>query len=120
MEAEFSKKMYQRLTEYETYIKETCKSPLLQKDKVQVDKEELLALITDLKAFHGVDQQLDENGELDFGTVQMTKEQMLKNALWQALANCGRGRSGAGICFRNCSGGCKAGSRKNFKGCQSL
>ncbi len=84
MEAEFSKKMYQRLAEYEAYIKETCKSPLLQKDKVQVDKEELLALITDLKAFHGVDQQLDENGELDFGTVQMTKEQMLKNALWQA------------------------------------
>ena len=84
MEAEFSKKMYQRLTDYETYMKEQCKSPLLQKDKVMVNREELLELIADLKAFHGVDQQLEDGGELEFSTVQMGKEQILKNALWQA------------------------------------
>jgi len=84
MEAEFSKKMYQRLTAYEDYLTNECKSPLLQKDKVLVDREALLALLADLKAFHGVDQYLEEDGELDIQTVQMTKEQILKNAAWQA------------------------------------
>lgn len=84
MEAEFSKKICQRLTDYETYIKNECKSPLLQKDKVLVDRDELLKLLADLKSFHCVNLQIAEFGELDFGTVQMTKEQILKNAVWQA------------------------------------
>lgn len=84
MEAEFSKEMCQRLAEYETYIKNECKSPLLQKDKVLVDRNELLHLMSELKAFHCVNLQIEELGELDFGTIQMTKEQILKNAVWQA------------------------------------
>ena len=33
---------------------------------------------------HSADQHLEESVELDVGTVQMTKEQILKNAAWQA------------------------------------
>lgn len=84
MEAEFSKKMRQRLADYEAYIKNECKSPLLQKDKVQVDRNVLLDLLADLLAFHSADLHLDDQGELDLSTVQMTKEQILKNAAWQA------------------------------------
>lgn len=84
MEAEFSKKMCQRLEEYETYLKNECKSPLLQKDKVLVDRDDLVKLLSDLKAFHCANLQIEEYGELDFGTIQMTKEQILKNAVWQA------------------------------------
>ena len=83
MEAEFSKKMTQRLAEYEEYIENECRSPLLQKDKVLVDRETLLDLLADLKRFHSADQHLEDSGELDL-TVQMTKEQLLKNAVWQA------------------------------------
>ncbi len=84
MEAEFSKQMCRRLSDYEYYIKNECKSPMLQKEKVMVDREQLLELLADLLAFHGADQHLDENVELDISTVQMTKEQILKNAAWQA------------------------------------
>lgn len=84
MEAEFSKKMTQRLAEYEEYIENECRSPLLQKDKVLVDRETLLDLLADLKRFHSADQHLEDSGELDLTTVQMTKEQLLKNAVWQA------------------------------------
>ena len=84
MEAEFSKQMCRRLTDYEYYIKTECKSPLLQKEKIVVDREELLTLLADLMAFHSADQHLDESLELDISTVQMTKEQILKNAAWQA------------------------------------
>lgn len=84
MEAEFSKKMCQRLTDYAKYVMTECKSPLLQKEKVIVDREELLALLNDLQEFHSADQHLEEMTELDIGTVQMTKEQILKNAAWQA------------------------------------
>jgi vacuolar-type H+-ATPase subunit H len=76
--------MCQRLADYETYIKNECKSPLLQKEKVQVDREELLNLLADLLAFHSADLHLEETTELDLTTVQMTKEQILKNAAWQA------------------------------------
>lgn len=84
MEAEFSKKMCRRLADYEYYIKTECKSPLLQKDKILVNRDELLALLADLLAFHSADQYLEEHMELDISTVQMTKEQILKNAAWQA------------------------------------
>ncbi len=84
MEAEFSKKMCRRLSDYEYYVTTECKSPLLQKDKVLVDREELLNLIADLLAFHSVDQHLEEQEELEISTVQMAKEQILKNAAWQA------------------------------------
>ena len=84
MEAEFSKQMCRRLADYEYYIKTECKSPLLQKEKIVVDREELLTLLADLMAFHSADQHLDESLELDISTVQMTKEQILKNAAWQA------------------------------------
>lgn len=84
MEAEFSKKMCRRLADYEYYLKTECKSPLLQKDKIVVDREQLLDLVADLLAFHSADQHLEESVELDVGTVQMTKEQILKNAAWQA------------------------------------
>lgn len=84
MEAEFSKQMCQKLADYEAYLQNECKSPLLQKDKILVDREGLLALLAELKGFHGVDLQLEEAGELDLSTVQMTKEQILKNAAWQA------------------------------------
>lgn len=85
MEAEFSKKMCQRLEAYEDYIENECKSPLLQKDKVLVDRNELMALIRELKVFHSADQHLEDDGfELDPVTLQMTKEQLLKNAMWQA------------------------------------
>ncbi len=84
MEAEFSKKMCRRLADYEYYIKTACKSPLLQKDKILVDRDELLALLADLLVFHSADQHLEEHMELDISTVQMTKEQILKNAAWQA------------------------------------
>lgn len=85
MEAEFSKRMSQRLKEYETYIEEECKSPLLQKDMVIVDRNELMALLRELRMFHSVDQKLEDEGfELDPDTLQMTKEQLLKNAMWQA------------------------------------
>ncbi|MBQ2003640.1 MAG: hypothetical protein II239_01280, partial [Peptococcaceae bacterium] len=84
MEAEFSKKMFERLKEYEAYVEE-CKSPMLQKDMVVVDRNELMALIRELKVFHGVDHRLeDEDFVLDPETLQMTKEQLLKNAMWQA------------------------------------
>ena len=84
MEAEFSKRMCQRLKEYEEYV-DTCKSPMLQKDMVVVDRNELMALIRELKVFHSADQHLeDEWFELDPETLQMTKEQLLKNAMWQA------------------------------------
>lgn len=84
MEAEFSKKMYQRLKDYEAYVEE-CKSPMLQKDMVLVDRNELMALIRELKMFHGIDHNLeDEEFVLDPGTLQITKEQLLKNAMWQA------------------------------------
>ena len=84
MEAEFSKRMCQRLKEYEEYV-DTCKSPMLQKDMVVVDRNELMALIRELKVFHSADQHLEDEGfELDPGTLQMTKEQLLKNAMWQA------------------------------------
>ena len=39
MEAEFSKRMCQRLKDYEAYVEE-CKSPMLQKDMVIVDRNE--------------------------------------------------------------------------------
>ena len=84
MEAEFSKKMCRRLADYEYYLKTECKSPLLQKDKIVVDRDQLLDLVADLLAFHSADQHLEESVELDVGTVQMTKEQILKNAAWQA------------------------------------
>ena len=84
MEAEFSKQMRQKLADYEAYIKNECKSPFLQKEKVLVDREELLALLAELLAFHSADLHLDDQVELDLSTVQMTKEQMLKNAAWQA------------------------------------
>ena len=85
MEAEFSKKMCQRLEAYEDYIENECKSPLLQKDKVLVDRNELMALIRELKVFHSADQHLEDEGfELDPASLQMTKEQLLKNAMWQA------------------------------------
>ena len=84
MEAEFSKKMCRRLADYEYHVTTECKSPLLQKDKVLVDREALLNLLKDLQAFHSADQHLEESAELDIGTVQMTKEQILKNAAWQA------------------------------------
>ena len=84
MEAEFSKQMCRRLADYEYYIKTECKSPLLQKEKIVVDREDLLTLLADLMAFHSADQHLDESLELDISTVQMTKEQILKNAAWQA------------------------------------
>ncbi len=84
MEAEFSKEMCRRLADYEYYIKTECKSPMLQKDKVVVDREQLLTLLADLQKFHSADQHLEESVELDIGTVQMTKEQILKNAAWQA------------------------------------
>lgn len=85
MEAEFSKKMCQRLKEYEAYIENDCKSPLLQKDMVIVDRNELMALIRELKVFHSADQHLeDDDFALDPDTLQMTKEQLLKNAMWQA------------------------------------
>lgn len=85
MEAEFSKRMCQRLKDYETYLEHDCKSPLLQKDMVIVDRNELMALIRELKVFHSVDQHLEDDGfELDPDTLQMTKEQLLKNAMWQA------------------------------------
>lgn len=84
MEAEFSKKMCRRLSDYEYYVTTECKSPLLQKDKVLVDREELMNLIADLLAFHSVDQHLEEQEELEISTVQMAKEQILKNAAWQA------------------------------------
>ena len=84
MEAEFSKKIFERLKEYEAYVEE-CKSPMLQKDMVVVDRNELMALIRELKVFHGVDHRLeDEDFVLDPETLQMTKEQLLKNAMWQA------------------------------------
>lgn len=84
MEAEFSKRMCQRLKEYEAYV-DACKSPMLQKDMVIVDRNELMALIRELKVFHSVDQHLEDDGfELDPDTLQMTKEQLLKNAMWQA------------------------------------
>ncbi|MBQ5652284.1 MAG: hypothetical protein IIV00_01200 [Peptococcaceae bacterium] len=84
MEAEFSKKMCRRLADYEYYLKTECKSPLLQKDKIVVDRDQLMDLVADLLAFHSADQHLEESVELDVGTVQMTKEQILKNAAWQA------------------------------------
>ena len=84
MEAEFSKKMCRRLADYEYYLKTECKSPLLQKDKIVVDRDQLLDLVADLLAFHSADQHLEESVELDVSTVQMTKEQILKNAAWQA------------------------------------
>ena len=84
MEAEFSKKMCRRLADYEYYLKTECKSPLLQKDKIVVDRDQLLDLVADLLAFHSADQHLEESVELDVGTVQMTKEQILKYAAWQA------------------------------------
>ena len=84
MEAEFSKQMCRRLADYEYYIKTECKSPLLQKEKILVDRDQLLELLADLQAFHSADQHLEESVELDIGTVQMTKEQILKNAAWQA------------------------------------
>ncbi len=84
MEAEFSKQMCRRLADYEYYIKTECKSPLLQKDKILVERDQLLELLADLLAFHSADQHLEESVELDIGTVQMTKEQILKNAAWQA------------------------------------
>ncbi len=85
MEAEFSKKMCQRLKEYENYVENECKSPMLQKDKVLVDRNELMALIRELKMFHSADQHLEDDGfMLDPDTLQMTKEQLLKNAMWQA------------------------------------
>ena len=45
MEAEFSKKMSQRLADYMVYVKDECRSPLLQKDKVLVEREDLLNLL---------------------------------------------------------------------------
>ncbi len=84
MEAEFSKQMSRRLADYENYITTECKSPVLQKDKVLVDREQLLDLLRDLREFHEADQYLEEGMELDISTVQMTKEQLLKNAAWQA------------------------------------
>ena len=84
MEAEFSKKMCRRLADYEYYLKTECKSPLLQKDIIVVDRDQLLDLVADLLAFHSADQHLEESVELDVGTVQMTKEQILKNEAWQA------------------------------------
>ena len=84
MEAEFSKKMCRRLADYEYYLKTECKSPLLQKDKIVVDRDQLMDLVADLLAFHSADQHLEESVELDVSTVQMTKEQILKNAAWQA------------------------------------
>ncbi|MGM9525972.1 MAG: hypothetical protein ACI3U1_06820 [Peptococcaceae bacterium] len=84
MEAEFSKKMSQRLADYMVYVKDECRSPLLQKDKVLVEREDLLNLLDELQRFHSADQHLEEAGELDLTTVQMTKEQILKNAIWQA------------------------------------
>ena len=85
MEAEFSKKMSQRLKEYEIYVEEECKSPLLQKDMVIVDRNELMALLRELRMFHSIDQRLEDDGfALDPETLQMTKEQLLKNAMWQA------------------------------------
>ncbi len=84
MEAEFSKKMCARLEEYEAYLEKECKSPLMQKDKIVVDREPLQELLEDLKAFHSADQNLEDAGELDLETIQLTKEQILKNATWQA------------------------------------
>jgi vacuolar-type H+-ATPase subunit H len=49
-----------------------------------VDRDQLLDLVADLLAFHSADQHLEESVELDVSTVQMTKEQILKNAAWQA------------------------------------
>jgi len=84
MEAEFSKRMCQRLKDYEEYV-DACKSPMLQKDMVIVDRNELMALIRELKVFHSADQHLEDEGfELDPDTLKMTKEQLLKNAMWQA------------------------------------
>lgn len=84
MEAEFSKQMCRRLADYKYHVTTECKSPLLQKEKVLVDREELLQLVDDLLAFHSVDQHLEEPAELEVGTVQLAKEQILKNAAWQA------------------------------------
>lgn len=83
MEAEFSEKICQRLDEYEQYVG-GCKSPFLHKDQAVVDRQMLLDLLKELREFHSVNMYVDEEAELDFTSVEMTKEKMLKNAAWQS------------------------------------
>lgn len=83
MQTEFSEQICRKLEEYETYV-ESCKSPMMHKEQVVVDREMLMSLLKELREFHSVNAFSDEEAELDFTSVVLSKEKILTNAAWKS------------------------------------